>query len=154
ANDHTLTLKSIATQKSLNIVTDTGAAGLSPGDTIEYVINFQVSDYFAFQNILLTDLFSDGQEYVPGSATLNATDGHGTGGTTSGAFAGGNVTLTRNITGGSDQLLLAVSQELAARGFSANGRLVGGAIPTGGTGGPPPPSSPPLPFGATQGTVR
>ena len=71
ANDHTLTLKSIATQKTSNIVTDTGAPGLSPGDTVEYTINFQVSDYFAFQNIVLTDLFSDGQKYVAGSATLS-----------------------------------------------------------------------------------
>src|SRR5262249_7315034 len=46
-NDHTLTLKSIATQKTSNIVTDTGAPGLSPGDTVEYTIDFQVSDYFA-----------------------------------------------------------------------------------------------------------
>lgn len=153
-SDHTLTLKSIAVQKRMTIVVDTGAPGLSPGDTVEYTLEFQVSDYFAFQNIVLTDLFSDGQVYVVGSATLFALDGHGVGGATTGAFAGANVTLTPNITGGSDQLLLAVSAELAARGFSPNGRLVGGAIPAGGTGGGPPPSDPPLPFGPTRGEVR
>lgn len=153
ANDHTLTLKSIATQKTLAIVNDVGVAGLSPGDTVEYTIAFQVSDYFAFQNIVLTDLFSDGQDYVPLSATLAVSDGHGVGGFVSGIFAPANLSLSENFVGGSDQLLLRVSDELAARGFSPNGRLVGGAIPAGGTGGPPPASNPPLPFGATQGTV-
>jgi hypothetical protein len=87
AVDHTLTLKSIAVQKTLFIAEDTGAPGLSPGDTVEYVLHFQVSDYFAFQNVVLTDLFSDGQEYVPGSSTLAVNDGHGTNGSTVGAFA-------------------------------------------------------------------
>jgi fimbrial isopeptide formation D2 family protein/uncharacterized repeat protein (TIGR01451 family) len=152
-NDHTLTLKSIATQKTSSIVNDTGAPGLSPGDTIEYTINFQVSDYFAFQNLVLTDLFSDGQNFVPGSATYSVSDGHTASGSISGAFAPANFTLTPNITGGSDQLLFLLSQQLAAQGFSPNGRLVGGAIPAGGTGGPPPQSAPPLPFGPTQGTI-
>ncbi|MBP3959943.1 isopeptide-forming domain-containing fimbrial protein [Gemmata sp. G18] len=152
ANDHTLTLKSIATQKTLSVVVDTGAPGLSPGDTVEYTINFQVSDYFAFQNIVLTDLFSDGQLFT-GTPTLFVIDGHGAGGNTSGAFGAANFTLTPNVTGGSDRLVLRVSAELAARGFSTNGRLVGGAIPVGGTGIGPPTSDPPLPFGPTQGTI-
>ena len=45
-----LTDKSIETQKGVTIVSDTGAAGTSPGDTLEYTIDFQVSDYFAFRN--------------------------------------------------------------------------------------------------------
>ncbi|MCE9531404.1 MAG: isopeptide-forming domain-containing fimbrial protein [Planctomycetes bacterium] len=153
ANDHTLTDKSIAIQKSVAIVTDTGAVGESPGDTLEYTLNFQVSDYFAFQNIVVTDLFSDGQTLVPGSVALSVTDGHIAGGPTSGAVDGANFTLTPNFTGGSDQLIVNVSNELITRAFSPNGRLVGGAIPAGGTGGPPPTSAPPLPFGATTGTI-
>lgn len=88
-----------------------------------------------------------------GSAALSVQDGHGNGATTSGTFAGPNVDLTVNISGGSDQLLFDVSQELIDRGFSPNGRLVGGAIPPGGAGNTPLPSAPPLPFGPTQGTV-
>ena len=32
------------------------------GDTIEYQLNFQVSDYFALNNVTLEDILSDGQE--------------------------------------------------------------------------------------------
>lgn len=153
SNDHTLTQKSIAIQKSATIVTDTGTAGATPGDTVEFTLQFQVSDYFAFQNLVVTDVFSDGLSFVAGSATLQVNDGHGVGGTTSGAFAAGNFTLTPNFSGGSDQLVFRVSDELSDRGFTANGQLAGGAIPAGGTGGGPPSSAPPLPFGPTTGTI-
>lgn len=53
--------KSIAIQKSVAVVTDTGAAGVSPGDVLEYTLKFQVSDYFAVGDLDLTDILSDGQ---------------------------------------------------------------------------------------------
>lgn len=153
ANDHTLNAKSIAIQKSVSVVGDTGTTGPSPGDTLEYVLDFQVSDYFAFQNVVIDDLFSDGQSFVPGSLVLDVNDSHA-GTTSSGAVGGANFTLTPNASGGSDRLVARVSDELALRGYSPGGRLVGGAIPAGGTGGPPPVSDPPLPFGATRGTLK
>ncbi len=55
------TAKSIAVQKSVAIVSNEGPAGASPGDVLEYTIDFQVSDYFAFNNLSLQDMFSDGQ---------------------------------------------------------------------------------------------
>ena len=61
--EHTLTDKSIAVQKNVAIVSDVGTASYSVGDTLEYTIQFQVSDYFAFQNVTLDDRFSDGQHY-------------------------------------------------------------------------------------------
>ena len=149
-NDHTLTLKSLAVQKNVTIATDTGAPVATPGDTLLYTLSFQVSDYFAFQNIILDDLFSDGLEYVQGSATLQATDGHSPLGTTSGAFDPANVALSPNISGGSDALAFNVSDELFQRGFSLNGRLLGGAIPA---GGGTPVTGPNPPFGPTTGTI-
>ena len=61
--DHTLTDKSIAIQKTVAIATDTGAIGYTPGDTIEYTLNFQVSDYFSVDSVIATDLMRDGQTF-------------------------------------------------------------------------------------------
>jgi hypothetical protein len=49
ANDHTLTPKSIAIQKSVAVAIDTGGVGPTPGDTLEYTLAIQVSDYFAMR---------------------------------------------------------------------------------------------------------
>ena len=38
---------------------------MSPGDTLEYTIQFQISDFFAVQNFVANDLLSDGQAFDP-----------------------------------------------------------------------------------------
>jgi hypothetical protein len=58
-----ITLKSIATQKRVNLVNDTGSVGSTPEDTIEYNLDIQISDYFGFGNLVLNDIMSDGQRY-------------------------------------------------------------------------------------------
>lgn len=145
ANDHTLTIRSVATQKAATVVTDTGTPGPSPGDTLEYVIDVQISDYFAFTNLVVSDTFSAGQS-VTGTPTLEMTDGH-TGGTAEAAFDAANFTLNPLTR----QLEFRVSDELAAR--LGTGVLAGGAIPVGGTGGGPPPSAPAA-LGPTTGRIR
>ena len=139
--EHPLVAKSIATQKSVS-----GTA--TPGSLLTYTINFQVSDYFAFQNLLLTDLLGDGQK-LEGTPTLAVTDGHGAGGTTTGTFDAANFTNTINKAGtnGKDEIVFKVSDELKTRGFSTNGRLVGGLVPAG--GGTVPGSN----VGGTTGTI-
>jgi len=141
-----LVAKSIATQKSVSVP----AGGATPGAILTYTINFQISDYFAFENLKLTDLLGDGQTFVPGSATLTVNDGHGVGDTTTGAFAGANVALTpnKNPVDGKDEIVFDVSAELDDRGFSPNGRLVGGLVPDGG-GALPGTTN----FGGTTGTI-
>ncbi|MFO0953526.1 MAG: hypothetical protein U0835_20715 [Isosphaeraceae bacterium] len=62
---HVLNDRLLATQKGVAVVKDTGAAGPTPGDTLEYTVAFQVSDFFAFQNLVITDLISDGQHFDP-----------------------------------------------------------------------------------------
>jgi uncharacterized repeat protein (TIGR01451 family)/fimbrial isopeptide formation D2 family protein len=52
--------QSIVVQKSVSNETDTNN---SPGDILEYTLEFQISDFFGFQNINLTDVFTDGQRY-------------------------------------------------------------------------------------------
>ena len=39
-------------------------AELSPGDVIEYRLEFQVSDYFAYDDFSVTDVISDGQHLL------------------------------------------------------------------------------------------
>ena len=121
-----LVAKSIATQKTVS------GSGL-PGSLLTYTINFQVSDYFAFNNLVLTDLLGDGQR-LEGTPTLTVRDGHRSPATTSGNFASANFTNTINPTGtnGKDEIVFRVSNELAARNFSTGGRLVGGLVPAGG----------------------
>ncbi|MGB9753387.1 SdrD B-like domain-containing protein [Roseiflexus castenholzii] len=65
-NAHTLQQHSLATQKSVTPVDRTTLAPTSgsiiPGQTLlRYDIDFQVSDYFAVQNVYLEDILSDGQ---------------------------------------------------------------------------------------------
>jgi hypothetical protein len=56
--DHQLSLQSIAIQKGFNKI---GSGPIQPGDTLQYQLNFQVSDYFSFDQIVITDWLSDGQ---------------------------------------------------------------------------------------------
>ncbi|MCZ7630193.1 MAG: hypothetical protein M5U19_14610 [Microthrixaceae bacterium] len=57
----TVTARSVATQKSVVVSTDTGATGPSPGDTLTWTIETQVSDYFDLSDLTLVDVASDGQ---------------------------------------------------------------------------------------------
>ncbi len=133
--EHTLTDKSIAIQKTSAIVTDLGASGPSPGDTIQYTLTFQISDYFSFGDLLVTDIFSDGQRLDAGFApAFSLTDRSGT---VTGVFTegGGTPDLTIDLsnigndpdpaTDGSTQLVFDVSQALLNAG-AADAMLEGG----------------------------
>jgi hypothetical protein len=61
--EHQLEAQSIAVQKRVAIVNDVPPSGLSPGDTLEYTLEFQVSDYFAFTQVRIDDVISDGQRW-------------------------------------------------------------------------------------------
>jgi fimbrial isopeptide formation D2 family protein/uncharacterized repeat protein (TIGR01451 family) len=58
---HTLADKCLALQKSVSLVVDTGAPGPTPGDTLQYTLNFQVSDFRTIRNLVIDDHLSDGQ---------------------------------------------------------------------------------------------
>jgi LPXTG-site transpeptidase (sortase) family protein len=75
--EHTLELDAIAIQKEYAGLIDPTNNGISPGDTITYTLDFQVSDYFTFGDIVITDVLGDGQR-LTGTPTLTVTDRDGT----------------------------------------------------------------------------
>ena len=71
---------SIVVYKTPTITDDTGTPGASPGDTLTYTLQVDISDYFAFgRNVLnqgtlvITDAASDGQTVVADSGRFVAT---------------------------------------------------------------------------------
>ena len=133
-NDHTLTDKSIAIQKLDSLFIDAGGPGPTPGDTLEYTLNFQISDYFTFGDLIVTDVFSDGQRLDPGyTPTLSVSDRAGA---FAGAFTpgpGGDLTVDLSeigndpnpATDGSTRLVFDVSAAMVNLG-AADGVLQGG----------------------------
>ncbi|HEY9075989.1 MAG TPA: sortase [Anaerolineaceae bacterium] len=135
SNDHTLTDKSIAIQKSVHIAVDNTAPGASPFDVLEYTLEFQISDYFAFNDLIITDTFSDGQLWDNSFSPILRINEHMD--NTDGAMNLANYTVTWNHPGdGSTTVEFRISDELVSRGL--DNRLLGGCVPPGGTGGPVP----------------
>ncbi|MBN2044689.1 MAG: DUF11 domain-containing protein [Anaerolineales bacterium] len=137
---HSLVNKSIAVQKSVSNLTD---ASVSPGDLLGYTIDFQVSDFFAFGGLVVTDLLSDGQRVVPGTLTFSLTANPDSANLAEAAFTPANFDILCNYSGGlgpectgtdgtlpagTSQLVFRVSDEIISRGADAAGRMVGGCI--------------------------
>ncbi len=137
ANDHTLTPKSIAIQKSVAVAIDTGGAGPTPGDTLEYTLAIQVSDYFAMQNLVLTDILSDGQRRDAGFAPTLTIAEHSGGASATAPMNAANVSfVVATGTTGQTTATFQIGAEQVLRGLDA--RLIGGCVPAAGTGGPAP----------------
>lgn len=159
--EHQLEAQSIAIQKSVTIVNDVAPSGMSPGDTLEYTLEFQVSDYFAFEAVRIDDVISDGQRWdTTFTPTMTVTE-HGSTLVEAGMNAA-NYTVTPNYTpdspppnDGTTAIEFRISDELVTRGVNDN--LVGGGIHSDTTGLEPDDNlqnNPPLPWGSTVGTVR
>ena len=147
--EHRLTDKSIAIQKSVAIVTDTGNIGEeNPGDTLEYTLTFQVSDYFSFDDVVVTDIISDGQRFDASFTPTLSTAIHGVSTSsadmsvfdgTSGADVIPNFSAPpgdgnyEDGTDGTTKILFRVSDELFVR-TSGNSKMPGGCVPDAGTG--------------------
>ncbi len=145
----TLIDRSIAIQKGNSIPSPLSALGPIPGDTIFYTLNVQVSDYFAYDTVVITDVLSDGQHYnIPPSPNAQFALHGGT--SASAAMNGANFSFSRDlVTTGQSTLILNISGEAVSRGFGASpGKFPGGGIPDTGTGAliPPNPNKPPLTF--------
>jgi large repetitive protein len=145
---HTLTAKTTALQKTVADLTHPGSP--RAGDTLEYTLNFQVSDYFALSDFILADVLTDGQEfdasftptitYTQKSQTLTST------------FDSANFSAIVQADG-STNVDFDVSAQVDALGLLTDGKLVGAGIPNTGTGSPstlpnPTPSGP-----GTRGTI-
>ncbi len=61
--DYTHELNALTVIKTSAITDDVGGNGLSPSDTITYTIEFEISDYFALDSVVVNDILGDGQTY-------------------------------------------------------------------------------------------
>lgn len=143
---YALTARSVALQKSFTNLTNPGSP--RAGDTIEYRLNFQVSDFFALGDLAVSDVLSDGQEYdstfTPTISYTQQTD------SISGSFAPANVSATFEANG-KQTVDFDVAAQLAALGLTSGSDVLGAAIPAGGTGGAEPSPAPAGP--GTTGTI-
>ncbi|TWU31969.1 SdrD B-like domain-containing protein [Novipirellula artificiosorum] len=70
--EHILDDKAIALQKSVAVV---GGGDAIPGAILEYTLSFQISDYYTFGDLVIDDVFQDGQLFDFGyGATFNIGD--------------------------------------------------------------------------------
>ena len=165
--EQTFTAKSITAEKTATVIDNEGqpATSILPGDTIEFAVTINVSDYFAFQNLSLSDILPDGLRFDPNFTPVIRFSGHGQ--LVDQRFSASNYTVSQNFTGATDdppifvidpaandgttKVIFRLSDELIADG--STGKLIGGGIPDGGTGVGPLPNNPPLPFGPTTVTI-
>ena len=147
--EHVLNDKSIAIQKSVTNITD---ATNSPGDVLQYTLTFQISDYFAFDDITVTDIISDGQHFDSSfTPTMTVNGNLSPVNDSSGNMDSLNFLVTCNYTGGpgaecnfdnplinngTSSILFNVSGELISR--SQPSRLIGGCIDPSTSGTEPP----------------
>ncbi|MCO6455211.1 MAG: isopeptide-forming domain-containing fimbrial protein, partial [Pirellulaceae bacterium] len=92
---HELQNKSIAIQKSFTVI---GGGDPDPGVTVEFTLEFQVSDYYTFGDLLLEDILGDGLDWLSSFApTFQVADQDGN---ASGMFSlGTDLTHTANLDG-------------------------------------------------------
>ena len=160
---HDLEDQSIAIQKSVSNFSDSEN---TPGDVLEYTIDFQVSDYFAFQNIDIFDTFSDGQRFDTSfTPKLYLTEHGQESGTVASPLdfnlANYIVDDTTQIgndadpaTDGSTEVTFEISDELMTRDFNDDdGKLIGGGVPDDGEADRSLNNNPLLPNGATEGQI-
>jgi uncharacterized repeat protein (TIGR01451 family)/fimbrial isopeptide formation D2 family protein len=126
--DHTLVERSLAIQKFAN----------PSSASVVYTLDFQVSDFFAFNSLLVTDTLSDGLRLDPSFVPTLQVNGTGF------SLPAANIAAANYLTipnfspaspppnDGTESIVFRVSNELVTRGV-AGGRLLGGCIPTTGT---------------------
>ncbi len=160
---HTLQDKSIAIQKGVAVV---GGGDPAPGKTLEYSLTFQVSDFFAFNGLVVTDVISDGQHVEGGFTPTLEINGNGYS-LASAVFAPADFDVACNYSAapgaecttdntgapndGTTTLTFDVSDEIISRG--QDGRMVGGCVDPGGSGLVVPCDPANLGDGPTTGTV-
>lgn len=125
-----------------------------PGATIEHRIKFQISDFFGFEDIVVSDKLSDGQHWDGIPPTMTVTE-HGA--TSTGTMLSDNYTVDTSQIGndvdpstdGSTTITFRVSDELGnpiqptppdtpppdpPYGRGLDPQILGGCVPAGGTG--------------------
>ncbi|MDA7885309.1 DUF11 domain-containing protein [Pirellulales bacterium] len=149
-SQYALTARTVALQKGFTNLTNPGSP--KAGDTIEYRLNIQVSDFFALDAAVLEDVLSDGQEFDASfTPTLTFRQQAGNNNYANEPFDPANVSTTLNPLG-TQTVSFDISEQLKAlRGPTAPGSILGASIPLSGTGGSVPPTNPGGP--GTTGTI-
>lgn len=117
--DQELTNRSLAVQKEVDIVNqaDPNIDSPAPGDVLEYRIEFQISDYFDFQQLIVNDEFSDGQTLDPSFTPQLQIRGNNGNPSALSDFAAANFTVsTQTVDPFGSDLQFRVSNELMTRG--------------------------------------
>ena len=134
----TLTGKQLAIQKGVSVTDLDGSGGATAGDRLTWTLNFQVSDFDAFGNLVVTDTLSDGLDFNFATANTRIVT-VSENGTTLGplSFAAGNVSAVVNPNG-TTTLTFRLSDELAATalgGTLSGDKILDGSIGSGPTAG-------------------
>ena len=119
--------RALAVQKSVAVV---GGGPPEPFDTLRWTLSAQVSDYFSFAGLVLSDTLTDGQRLDAASPALTVREGGAL--IYAGAFDPANVTIVENADG-TTSVSFRVADELAFRGLDpelAGGRVGDPAGPT------------------------
>ncbi len=74
ATDHTLADKCLAIQKTVADISGLPPAHPIPGDTLQYTLDFQLSDFRTSGSLHVQDILSDGQTLLPASLMLTVID--------------------------------------------------------------------------------
>jgi len=135
-------VESLSVRKSVvNLTTGTGAGGdFQPGDVLEWTVTFNVSDYFAFGDIVIDDRISDGQLFDASfTPTLflfenNPTAGNFNDSTAAAPFASSNFTVApvsgtpgsgTNPNAGTTLITFNVSDQMVTNNGASEGMLLG-----------------------------
>ncbi|MCK9150582.1 DUF11 domain-containing protein [Methanobacterium alcaliphilum] len=116
-SDYIIRLLSLATQKGVTLQNDPQGNGYSPGDSLEYTINFQISDYFAFKNLVITDVVGDGQTFNSSFVPVLRIVENGT--VINIIFDPAYYSVNHNSATGETTIVFNVSGQLAARGIDS-----------------------------------
>ncbi|NJM06607.1 hypothetical protein HC891_11080 [Candidatus Gracilibacteria bacterium] len=141
--EHRLEEQSIAIQKASYV------ASALPNATIVYTLNVQISDFFAFNTVVISDTFSDGQRFDTSFTPTMQVAGNSFTLPTA-AFADANYTVSQNFTAataappvftidpatndGKTTVTFRVSDEILLRDPASLGRMLGGCVEDDGTG--------------------
>lgn len=114
--DDILELRSIAVQKSVEVTDDQNVAGPTPGDTLTFTLDLQISDFFTMGDIVLEDVLGDAVAFVPGSVNFSVVELDGTS-IAAQAFAPAALTTLPNTPGsGQTTLQFNLSQAMVDAG--------------------------------------
>jgi fimbrial isopeptide formation D2 family protein/uncharacterized repeat protein (TIGR01451 family) len=124
--------RSLYTTKSIVNATTSGATA-KPGDSLTHTLIYDISDYFSFDDLRISDVIGDGQTYVNNSLQVTVFEGSSTGTTRTQAqlqAATGTplLPITRDPTDGTWEITLDLSTALTAsapNGYGTDGTLTG-----------------------------